>query len=53
MYKDNSKNKTSMENSSPPCQTYTPTSFRNTNLKLDLHMGGKWFIHGPNHHKEN
>ena len=28
-------------------------SFRNVNLKLDHHTGGKWFIHGPKHRKEN
>ena len=28
-------------------------SFKNINLKLDHHTGGKWFIHDPEHHKGN
>ena len=28
-------------------------SFRNLNLKLDPHTGGKWFIHGPKKRKAN
>ena len=48
IYRDNNKSKTSIENSSPLSQTY-----RNLNLKLSHYTGGKWFIHGTKHHKED
>ena len=28
-------------------------SFKTMNLKVNHHTGGKWFIHGTKHHKEN
>ena len=28
-------------------------SFWNVSRKVDYHAGGKWFIHGPKHRKEN
>ena len=28
-------------------------SFWNVSGKVDYHAGGKWFIHGPKHRKEN
>ena len=34
-------------------QAYTRIFIWNVNLKMDHHTGGKWFIHGPKHFKEN
>ena len=28
-------------------------TIKSLNLKVDHHTGGKWFIHGPKHRKEN
>ena len=48
MYENMNEGKKSIENSSPLYQTYTPYAFKNINLIIDHHIGGKWFIHSPN-----
>ena len=45
------KGKKSVDKSSPMYQTYAPTVIKNLNLKVDDRTGGKWFIHGPKHHR--
>ena len=45
---NNNKDYKSMENSSPPHQTYKPSAMlKNINLKVDHYTEGKWSIHAP------
>ena len=53
MYKNMKECKESEENSSPLYQTYTPTAFKNLNLKVDPHRGVEWSIHATKHRQEN
>ena len=52
MCKDNNKKQTSKKIPLHCINLTHQLKFRIISLKLDHHTRGKWFIHGPNHHKQ-